>query len=329
MMHDAAGVRVLEPARSGFARAYWTTMRPYLFPVSGATGLVGLALTKELPTWRLALGAAVFSVAYGFGQALTDVTQTDTDAISAPYRPLVRGELRRSDVLVVTCAGLVTCALALVLMNPWSAVLAAVSVAGLATYTRMKRRFWAGPAHNAWIVALLPAMGALCGGGALSATLRHPMVWAAMASAFFSYATFVLLGYLKDVEADRATGYDTLPVRYGRRVTVAVSAACVPPALAASLALIAMGAGPRSLGWRVGAAGWVTGAVLLVIAHVRALRATRDELAHPAIAACVRGYVALHLGDAVLVRPSLCVPSFVLYACFEIALATRPCREQV
>jgi len=328
-MNRAAGLRSLAPARGGFARAYWTTMRPYLFPVSGASGLVGLAMAKELSATRLAVGAAVFSVAYGFGQALTDVTQIDTDRISAPYRPLVRGELRRGEVLVVTCAGLLACALALFLMNPWSLVLAAVSVAGLATYTSMKRRFWAGPAHNAWIVALLPAMGALSGGAALAVTLRSPMVWAAMASVFFSYATFVLLGYLKDVEADRATGYDTLPVRYGRRVTVAVSAACVPLALGASLATITLGAGPRSYGWPIGVVGWAAGAVLLVLAHVRALHATRDELAHPAIATCVRGYVALHGAEAVLVRPSLCVPALVLYACFELALATRPCREQV
>lgn len=328
-MNRAVGQGGVAKARRGFARAYWTTMRPYLFPVSGASGLVGLAMAKDLSPMRLAVGAAVFSVAYGFGQALTDVTQTDTDAISAPYRPLVRGELRRGEVLVVTGAGLVACALALFSMNPWSLLLAAISVAGLATYTSMKRRFWAGPAHNAWIVALLPLMGALSGGAALAVTLRSPMVWAAMASAFFSYATFVLLGYLKDVEADRATGYGTLPVRYGRRVTVAVSAACVPLALAASVAVITLGAAPRSYGWPIGAVGWGAGAILLVSAHVRALGALRDELAHPAIATCVRGYVALHLAEAVLVRPSLCAPALLLYAGFELALATRPCKEQV
>ena len=36
------------------------------------------------------IGLAFF-VSYGFGQALTDCFQTDTDALSAPYRPLVRG----------------------------------------------------------------------------------------------------------------------------------------------------------------------------------------------------------------------------------------------
>jgi hypothetical protein len=37
----------------------------------------------------------------------------------------------------------------------------------LASYSFFKRRWWAGPAWNAWVVALLPAIGLLCGGGAL------------------------------------------------------------------------------------------------------------------------------------------------------------------
>lgn len=328
-MSGASALRGAAPARGGFARAYWTTMRPYLLPVSGASGLVGLATIEDLSALRLVAATAVFWVAYGLGQALTDVSQTDTDAISAPYRPLVRGELRPADVLAVTSVGLAAGMLTLLAMNPWTVLLAVLSVAGLATYTPMKRRFWAGPAHNAWIVALLPAMGALCGGRSLAGLLRSSMVWFVMASVFFSYATFVLLGYLKDVEADRATGYDTLPVRYGRRATVAVSGACVPLALLASVAAIWTGSGARSVAWDVGAAGWIAAALMLVLAHLRALDATRDELAHPAIAACVRGYVGLHLAEAVLLRPALCLPALALYGGFELALVNRPCKEQV
>jgi len=42
-------------------------------------------------------------------------------------------------------------------------------------------------------------------------------------SVFGTYAVFVLIGYLKDVEADRATGYQTIAVRFGRRAAVLVS----------------------------------------------------------------------------------------------------------
>jgi 4-hydroxybenzoate polyprenyltransferase len=316
--------------RSGaFARAYWTTVRPYLFLVSGSTGLVGLAMNRDLAPARLVAGCVVFCVAYGLGQALTDLSQTDTDAISAPYRPLVRGEVRRAHVLAVTLLGLGACTVALVVMSRWLAPLALLSVLGLAAYTPMKRRFWAGPAWNSWIVALLPAMGALCDGRPPSALVGSPRVWAAMASAFFSYATFVLLGYLKDVEADRATGYVTLPVRFGRGATVGVSAACVPPALVASL--VATWGAWRAGGFApvIGLLAWIVAAIGLVLAHIDALAASRDDLAYRAVATGVRGYVALHLAEAMLMRPALCLPSLSLYGLFELALAHRPCREQV
>jgi len=84
----------------GFWRAYAITLRPYLFFVSGAAGLVGLALTR-LPAPPFLAAFAAFFFSYGLGQALTDVFQRDTDALSAPYRPLVRGELAPGPVLAV------------------------------------------------------------------------------------------------------------------------------------------------------------------------------------------------------------------------------------
>lgn len=313
---------------AGFAKAYWTTLRPYLFLVSGSSGLVGLATTKELSPIRLIAALLVFCIVYGLGQAITDVTQIDTDSLSAPYRPLVRGELSRGWVVAVSGVGLGLCSLTLFALNASTLALAASSVIGVVTYTSMKRLFWAGPAHNSWIVALLVGMGALADGRSLTQCVLDPNVVAATIAVFASYATFVLLGYLKDVEADRATNYNTLPVRFGRRATIWVSAACVPFALLASLFIIANSAA-ASLGWALGAAACGTGAVSLVRAHVLAFAATRDELAHPAISTCVRGFVALHLGEATALHPTWWPLALVLYAGFELAMATRPCMEQV
>ena len=302
-----------------FARAYWVTTRPYLFFVSGATGLVGISLTPSLGGAASVVVGAVFFIAYGLGQALTDVTQLDTDAISAPYRPMVRGLVRPRDVLLVSLVGLTACALVLVAFNPVIALFAVLPIVGLATYTPMKRRYWAGPAWNAWIVAMLPFLAALTGGRGPRAVLAE--LWGAMATTFFAYLTFVLLGYLKDIEADRATGYVTLPVRFGRKWTVTVSFACalcalglsVPPAAAPLAAVIV----------------WSLGALMLVLAHVRAWSVTTDDGAHPAITMGLRGYVALHLGEALVPRPGLFLFAVATLAAFEIALAGRPSKEQV
>ena len=311
-----------------FWPAYWITLRPYLFFVSGASGLVGLALAGGMPWLPFAAALTAFLLAYGLGQAVTDVFQTDTDALSAPYRPLVRGDIGRAPVLAVSLAGLLLCGVTLFALNTWTAPLTAAAVVGLLTYTPAKRRFWAGPAWNSWIVALLPAVGLLCGKDALGALGSRHLAWA-VASVFFSYAVFVLLGYLKDVEADRRTGYDTLPVRFGRTPTVAVSAACAAASAASSAALVAGSTPFATIGGALGLAGWLGAIVLLARAHLLALAVTRDADAHPAIALSVRGYVALHLAESALLRPTLAVLALALYVAFDFILRRRPCASQI
>jgi len=315
---------------AAFWRGYWITLRPYLFFVSGAAGLVGLVLA-EMPAQRLWLAAAAFFLSYGLGQALTDVFQTDTDALSAPYRPLVRGVIARSHVLGVSLVGLLGCGLVFGALNPWTLPLTLAAVAGLATYTPLKRRFWGGPPWNSAIVALLPVMGRLCGGDALAPALADPRLGPAAASVFFSYAIFVLLGYFKDVDADRRTGYQTLPVRFGRRLSVLVSAVFLAAAAIGSVQLLrGLESAPLPDPGRVaGLALWIAGLSLLALAHVRILPVTRDADAHPAVAMTVRGFVLLHFGEAALLKATMVVPLVILYVLFEIVLAARPDARQV
>ena len=103
-----------------FWRAFGVTMRPYLLFVSGASGMVGLALAPALGGLVLVLAALPFFLSYGLGQAITDTFQTDTDALSSPYRPLVRGEITRAQVLVLSLCALLAIGLLFALLNPWS-----------------------------------------------------------------------------------------------------------------------------------------------------------------------------------------------------------------
>lgn len=313
-----------------FWRHYWTTMRPYLFFVSGASGLLGLAMAGNVPAYRMLVGCAPIFLSYGLGQALTDVFQTDTDALSSPYRPLVRGEIAPRDVLLVSLVGLALCGLTLAMLAPWSIALSALAVAGLATYTPLKRRFWGGPAWNSAVVALLPAIGLLVGGVSARVALRHKQLPFAMGSVFFSYAVFVIIGYLKDVEADRATGYETVAVRFGRRSAVACSALSLVVALACSLRLLssdwpASSAVRALVAWTL----WGWGGLAMLLAHVRGFGVSRDDEAHPAVALSVRGFVALHLGEVAWLRPALALPCVGLLTLFELGLRQRPSRFQI
>lgn len=308
---------------------YWTTMRPYLLFVTGAAALPGLALQRaELGTAQVATFVALF-FSYGLGQALTDLTQLDTDRLSAPYRPLVRGTLARGTALALTVAGLVAVGATLALLNPWTMVPVGLAMFGLATYTWFKRRYWGGPFWNAWIVALVPLIAVMAGGRSAGAALGDPLVIPTIVSVFAGYAVFVVLGYLKDVDADRATGYDTIPVRFGREVAVFSSALLALVAVLATA--IAVVRAKPTLEWGTVAAGAlvVTGLAALARAHLRCRHARSDREAHPGIADSVRAFVMTHAGLSALLRPELLVVALVLVGVFELALARRPEESQI
>ncbi len=323
------------PLWSGaFWRAYMVTTRPYLCFVSGVAGLVGLALVPGHGPAGFWAAFLAFFLSYGLGQALTDVFQTDTDALSAPYRPLVHGAISRSHVLLVSLIGLTGCAVVFTCCAPAALPVALLGVLGLLTYSWAKRHALLGPPWNAAVVALLPVIGSLCAADSPRAALTHPALPALAATVFFSYAIFVLLGYFKDVEADRPTGYFTLPVRFGRGPSLAVSALVFLGGTVVSsvLAVVRSGAlatGALALPRLLALACWGLGLALLTAAHVAMRGVTRDEQAHPAIAHSVRGFVLLHSGHAALLRADLLPPLAVLYALFELALARRPTAAQI
>lgn len=319
-------------ASAAFRRAYLVTMRPYLCFVSGAAGLVGLALAPAITPGALGAAFAALFLTYGLGQALTDVFQTDTDALSSPYRPLTQGAIRKRDVVLVSLLGLGLCGAVLGALNAWTLPLSALGVAGLASYSYFKRRWWAGPAWNSWVVALLPAIGYLCGGARPEALLRSGDVLPAALSVFFSYAVFVLLGYFKDVSADRATGYRTLLVVAGPYAAAAVSAVFALGAVVASVTLLGrlfVAWGPTDLHFLAAAALWLAGVAAIAGAHPFILLLGDEHESHRAIVWTVRGFVWLHTGEAAFARPSLALPGLLFCALAEWALRVRPERSQV
>jgi len=317
---------------AAFWRAYGVTMRPYLCFVSGSAGLVGLALAHGVGQSAFAAAFAALFLTYGLGQALTDVFQTDTDALSSPYRPLTQGRITRGQVLAISLSGLSLCGLVLAALSPWTVPLSVLAVFGLVAYTWFKRRWWGGPLWNAWVVAVLPAIGYLAGGGSVGAAARDRLLWAGMVSVLFSYAVFVLLGYFKDVSADRATGYRTLVVVAGWRTATWVSLSFGAAAVGASAWLLGClgafdGAGGPTLA--IALPIWLAGAASVIGAHPYMLRLRAEREAHRAITWTVRGFVLLHVGESAVALPALTFPALLFYALFELVLARRPERSQV
>jgi 4-hydroxybenzoate polyprenyltransferase len=324
LVHVVAPARML---RGSFWRDYAVTMRPYLLFVSGITGIAGLALAPGTSPWLLGSLAVAFFLAYGFGQALTDCFQLDTDTLSAPYRPLVRGTIRCEDVLAVSLAGLATCSIVIAAQSLAALPLCVLTVLGLASYTWFKRRWWGGPLWNALIVALVLLIGYVAGGGT---TLRSIPLAGALSAALFGYANFVLVGYYKDIPADRATGYRTFPVVFGLRRSHLVSDVFVGAATAgAALAIVVLGVAHGLAQVLPGTAFGITALAAAATAQVRTHRVTSDRDAHRAITPGVHAYVLLLAAVAAAARPSWAVPLALFYAGFVVTLRRRPMTEQI
>jgi 4-hydroxybenzoate polyprenyltransferase len=322
----------LAPHSGAFWRAYAIHMRPYLLFVSGITGVAGLSFFADFSVPMGLLLSLAFFLSYGFGQALTDCFQTDTDSISSPYRPLVQGTIRRQDVLAVSLAGLTACAVLMALGNPLVIPLTAVSILGLLTYTFFKRRWWAGPFYNAWIVAILFLIGVLDGTphAGFEALVRLDVALVA-AVVFFGYANFVLAGYFKDVSADRATGYDTLPVRYGLRVAAWVSDLFAVLAVGGAIGALVLVMPPVDslsapiiplLFLAAGAGASLTG-------QMRLHRVRNDSEAHRAIQPVVHTFVLLLSSVAVALQPAWTVPLILFHAGFWATMWRRPAAAQI
>jgi 4-hydroxybenzoate polyprenyltransferase len=317
-----------------FWKAYWITMRPYLLFVSGVAGMAGFADGPQRGI-TVTLGVfLVFFLSYGFGQALTDCFQMDTDSISSPYRPLVQGIITRKQVLSVSLVGLLAGCVILFLLNPWTLILGLLCVIGLGTYTYFKRRWWGGPFYNAWIVALLPIIGKMAAVGRtnfVSLIFNQGILVFIVLSVFYSYANFVLMGYFKDITADRASGYNTFVVVYGW------TKAAIGSDILALFSLLASGWGISSELLREGAFSlrWVSiplffGALaVLIIAQIGIHRIRDERKAHVPIANVVRGFLLLHIAEICLLRPEWIVPSALFYLGYELALKKRPEKGQV
>ncbi|MCP4130234.1 MAG: UbiA family prenyltransferase [bacterium] len=319
----------------GFWKKYWVHMRPYLLFLSGIAGLVGMALAPTLDLVAILCGFFPLFFAYGMGQALTDTFQIDTDTISSPYRPLVKGEVTPKAVASVSVLGLSAGVGVLAFINPWLMIPGALAIVGLASYTPFKRTWWGGPPWNSWIVALLPLMGRMVDPGFSPAASfgqfdgEAVRLLLAMAVVFFAYANFVVGGYFKDLTADRETNYQTFQVRFGW--TAGATYSTILAILAITFTFLTI----YPVVMQGGVAGIVSISILVLtaaanfIAQVK-LHKTRDESkTHGPITMILRSFLLYCLVIIIAYKPEWLIAIAIYYAVFEVNLLLRPEKSQL
>lgn len=293
--------------------------------------MVGLAFIEDPEIPRVVLGFIPLFFSYGLGQALTDCFQMDTDAISSPYRPLVRGVISRTQVLAVSLTGLVAGVIIMAVLNPMIIIFGVLAIVGLLTYTVFKRTWWGGPPWNSWIVALVPIMGRLVERGAgfddlfPSGEPRSLPFLLAILAIFFAYANFVVMGYFKDISADRTTGYQTFPVVFGWKATALYS-----DLTALAAAAFAGGVLFYTGGFHIAGLLIFVAAVAVNLFAQAGIHRIRDEAkAHGPITNVVRAFILYGLAMMVWLQPGWLGVAPVFYILFELILKLRPEESQV
>ena len=306
-------------------------MRPYLMFVSGITGIAGMSFSNNIDLTKACLISLACFLSYGFGQALTDCFQIDTDSLSSPYRPLTKGIVKRKYFLIMSALGLCSVTFILTIFNPVNLLLGILAGLGLLTYTFFKRKWWAGPFYNAWIVVVLFLMGYLAGTERTYLEFENPVFIAAILPVFFGYANFVLTGYFKDIEADRATNYNTLPVIFGRKFSCVVSD-IFSFISSVSVLIILIFLMFDSLPFQVLIKSLVfaiCGFGTSILTQINLHSVKTDNEAHISITLCVHSYILLLSGIAVLNKPDWFIQLIIFCLFYLGTMKIRPVKEQI
>jgi 4-hydroxybenzoate polyprenyltransferase len=150
-------------------------------------------------------------------------------------------------------------------------------------------------------------------------------------SVFFGYANFVLSGYFKDIEADRATGYITLLVKYERKVAAYISDVFAFLMIFFGLMVIlhetkrfnmTLFSNPALL-------FLIASLILTIIGQILLHKVQTDVEAHPAIALVVHSYILQFGGLALLRKPEWLFFLIVFYVGFNVVMKLRPVKNQI
>ena len=235
-----------------FLYYYLRSMRLYYGFVTATTVLAGLyywhwfgfrADSAWRPVgWTLRATAliAMGFFAWGFNQIFSDWCDRKEDAINAPHRPMVTGELKPLPAFAVSVAGLAAIAVVGYLMSPWTLAFLALGGALNIAYSLLKRV----PVLNCLVYACAIsccALFAIAGMAKRCPTLDE----FGFVAAWIMPVHFLMChnSYYKDVKGDRAAGVRTLQTSYHKYVAELVSIAFV--GLAIFAAGIMHGEGPQ------------------------------------------------------------------------------------
>jgi geranylgeranylglycerol-phosphate geranylgeranyltransferase len=206
-------------------------IRPVNAVVAGLAAILGYGIAAgNLVTGTILLFSTVFLITAA-GNSINDYFDADIDRINRPDRPIPSGEVLPGMAWNISIA-LFSCGILIaVFTNPVCFGIAVFNTLLLVLYgARLKRTFVAGNLAVSYLSASIFLFGgAYLGYEGIIRVLPVVLV------TFFAMLSREILKTAEDVEGDAASGADTVPVRYGVRSAVLLSAVFALCAVAGSI----------------------------------------------------------------------------------------------
>jgi len=206
-------------------------IRPVNAVVAGLAAILGYGIAAgNLVTGTILLFSAVFLITAG-GNSINDYFDADIDRINRPDRPIPSGDVLPGMAWNISFA-LFSCGILIaVFTNPVCFGIAVFNTLLLVLYAaRLKRTLVAGNLAVSYLSASIFLFGgAYLGYEGIIRVLPVVLV------TLFAMLSREILKTAEDVEGDAASGADTVPVRYGVRSAVLLSAVFALCAVAGSI----------------------------------------------------------------------------------------------
>lgn len=202
--------------------AHLETWRPYGATYVGLVGLAGATLAAAHPDgWRLLGGWGVPTLGWIAGLYGGDYFDRELDAAAKPQRPIPSGRMSARTALAAMVVCVAAGAVFGLLLNWRTVLLVGVAlIAGISYSTFFKARGISGNLVRGCITACAFLFGTM------ATSAFPPLRLLPLALLFCLHdAGSNLIGTLRDIDGDRAGGYQTLPVQRGVRATVACASA--------------------------------------------------------------------------------------------------------
>lgn len=203
------------------AFAYLEMARPYTLFHAGTVALAAALVASEgrIGVARACLIWLTPTVGWLAGLVTSDYHDRYLDRLEKPHRPIPSGRVAEREAFWLMVS-LIAAGFVGALLLGWRTFLLAwlVMALGIAYARTFKAKGMLGHADRGILAALTVVFGSIAATGGVPA-----QVWPLVALFFLHDSATNLLGAIRDVEGDRAAGYQTAPVRYGVTASLVVA----------------------------------------------------------------------------------------------------------